>query len=141
NNTNIPDLQYGQAGNNTIIGGFGALDLEKAGGASGNSLVVGRSMTYNDLTASLSPNATATLITNPLANQNVARSVNPCDLIFGLLQFNGTYIGPQSPSQVFQQLSASSSASTSSSGLGTMSATPMVSSLGEMPLPSMTNRM
>jgi hypothetical protein len=130
NNTNIPDVQYGAGGNNTVIGGFGALDLEKAGGASGNSLVVGRSTTYNDLTASLSANATATLITNPLAKQNVARSVNPSDVIFGLMQDNGTYIGPLSPSQVFQQLSDSSSSSTP----GTMSATPMVSPLGQMAL-------
>jgi hypothetical protein len=104
NNTDVSDVQYGQGGNNVVIGGYGALDLEKAGGASGNSLVVGRSPDYNDLTASLTAGATATLITNPLARQNVARSVNPADVIFGLLPENGTYIGPLPASQVFQQL-------------------------------------
>ncbi len=102
NNTNIPDVQYGQGGNNVVIGGYGALDLEKAGGASGNSLVVGRSSEYNDLTASLTAGATATLITNPFAEQNVARSVNPADVIFGLMQGNGVYIGPLSQNQIFQ---------------------------------------
>jgi Ca2+-binding RTX toxin-like protein len=102
NNTDIPDVQYGQGGNNVVIGGYGALDLEKAGGASGNSLVVGRSPDYNDLTASLTAGATATLITNPLAKQDVARSVNPADVIFGLMQSNGEYIGPLPASQVFQ---------------------------------------
>jgi hypothetical protein len=110
NNTNIPDVQYGAGGNNVVIGGFGALDLEKAGGASGNSLVVGRSPDYNDLTASLSAGATATLITNPFAKQNVARSVNPADVIFGLFPGNGTYIGPLPASQVFQQLQMSQTA-------------------------------
>jgi hypothetical protein len=102
NNTDIADVQYGQAGNNVVIGGFGPLELEKAGGASGNSLVEGRSPDYNDLTASLTTGATATLITNPFAQENIARSVNPSDVIFGLLPGNGTYIGPLSPSQVFQ---------------------------------------
>jgi hypothetical protein len=102
NNTNIDDVQYGQGGNNVVVGGFGDLDLEKAGGASGNSLVVGRSSEYNDLTASLTAGATATLITNPFAQQNVARSVNPADVIFGLMQYNGTYIGPLPASQVLQ---------------------------------------
>lgn len=32
NNTNISDVQYGAGGNNLVMGGFGALDLEKAGG-------------------------------------------------------------------------------------------------------------
>ena len=111
NNTNIADVQYGAGGNNVVIGGFGPLNLEKAGGASGNSLVVGRSPNYNDLTASLSAGATATLITNPNAKQNVARSVNPSDVIFGLMQDNGTYIGPLPTSQVFQQFSAPAAAS------------------------------
>jgi hypothetical protein len=101
NNTSIPDVQYGAGGNNVVIGGFGALDLEKAGGASGNSLVVGRSSAYNDLTASLSAGATATLITNPNARQNVARSVNSSDVIFGLSSDNGVYIGPLNPNQIF----------------------------------------
>jgi hypothetical protein len=107
NNTNIADVQYGQGGNNVVIGGYGALDLEKAGGASGNSLVVGRSAEYNDLTASLTAGATATLITNPAAKQNVARSVNPADVIFGLMDNNGVYIGPLPANQVFQQRAAS----------------------------------
>jgi hypothetical protein len=70
-------------------------------------LVVGRSSTYNDLTASLSAGATATLITNPAATQNVARSVNPSDVIFGLLRGNGVYIGPAPVSQVFSDLTSS----------------------------------
>jgi hypothetical protein len=131
NNTNIPDVQYGAGGNNTVIGGFGALDLEKAGGASGNSLVVGRSTIYNDLTASLSAGATATLITNPFARQNVARSVNPSDVIFGLMQDNGTYIGPQSPSQIFQQFSDSSTSASSQ----------LSTPLGQLALPQMSNAM
>jgi serralysin len=122
NNTNIADVQYGAGGNNVVIGGYGALDLEKAGGASGNSLVVGRSPDYNDLTASLSAGATATLITNPNAKHNVARSVNPSDVIFGLMQDNGTYIGPLPASQVFQQFSspAAKVVADSSAELGTM---------------------
>lgn len=122
NNTDISDVQYGQGGNNVVIGGYGALDLEKAGGASGNSLVVGRSADYNDLTASLTAGATATLITNPLARQNVARSVNPADVIFGLLPENGTYIGPLPASQVYQGLQMNvMQASTSSSNQVQMS--------------------
>jgi hypothetical protein len=117
NNTDLPDVQYGQAGNNTVVGGFGDLDLEKAGGASGNSVVVGRSSVYNDLTASLSTGATATLVTNPFAKQNVARSVNPSDVIFGLLQDNGTYIGPLPTNQVIPNLSLRS--------LGSINAMPM----------------
>ncbi len=102
NNTNIPDVQYGAGGNNVVIGGYGALDLEKAGGASGNSLVIGRSPDYNDLTASLTAGATATLITNLDATENVARSVNRADVIYGLRRGNGVYIGPLMPGQVYQ---------------------------------------
>jgi hypothetical protein len=83
NNTTIADVQYGAGGNNMLVGGFGDLDLEKAGGASGNSVAVGRSAHINDLNGSGSTSANCTLIFNPLATENIARSNNPADIILG----------------------------------------------------------
>jgi hypothetical protein len=92
NNTDIADVQYGAGGNNLLIGGFGVLNLEKAGGAAGNSTAIGRSPVFNDLNGAGSTNATTVLIVNPFA-QNVIRTNNPADTVIGA--FGGSvFISP-----------------------------------------------
>jgi RTX calcium-binding nonapeptide repeat (4 copies) len=94
NNTDIPDVQYGAGGNNLLIGGTGPLDLEKAGGASGNSTAIGRSPDYNDLNGSGSTNAVSVLIVNPDAKHNIVRTNNPADLIYGFATGVDTFVSP-----------------------------------------------
>jgi hypothetical protein len=94
NNSNIADVQYGAGGNNLIVGGFGPLDLEKAGGAAGNSVAIGRSFDYNDVNGSGSTNASVVLIVNPFAKQNVVRTNNPADQIFGFRKKHDVFISP-----------------------------------------------
>ncbi len=93
NNTDIPDVQYGQGGNNLLIGGFGAFDLEKAGGAAGNSEAIGRSPVFNDLNGAGSTAATTILIADPHA-KNIFRTNNPADQIFGFDKNRDVFISP-----------------------------------------------
>jgi hypothetical protein len=93
NNTDIPDVQYGAGGNNTLLGGYGALDLEKAGGASGSSIAVGRSREYNDVNGSGSANAQDVLIVNPRA-KNIVRTNNPNDQILGFVNGRDVFVSP-----------------------------------------------
>jgi Ca2+-binding RTX toxin-like protein len=82
NQTNIDDVMYGAGGGNTLIGGFGSLDLEKAGGAANQtSFVYGRSPVYNDLNGSATAGITSILAGTPGAF-NVFRSNSPSDVIF-----------------------------------------------------------
>ncbi len=94
NNSSVPDVQYGAGGNNLLIGGYGELNLEKAGGSAGTSVAIGRSPVYNDLNGSGSANITTTLILNPYAAQNVVRTNNPADVIFGFVENRDTFISP-----------------------------------------------
>lgn len=94
NNSSVPDVQYGAGGNNLLIGGFGALNLEKAGGAAGTSVAIGRSPVYNDLNGSGSANITTTLIVNPFAAQNVIRTNNPADQVYGFIDGRDVFISP-----------------------------------------------
>jgi len=94
NNTNIADVQYGAGGSNFIVGGFGPLNLEKAGGAAGNSVAIGRSHVYNDVTGSGSTSATSILIVNPHAARNVVRTNNPNDRVFGFGKRRDVFISP-----------------------------------------------
>jgi Ca2+-binding RTX toxin-like protein len=94
NNTNIADVQYGAGGNNLLIGGFGPLDLEKAGGAAGNSVAIGRSHVYNDVNGAGSVNATCVLFVNPHAKTNVVRTNNPADQVFGFKDGRDVFISP-----------------------------------------------
>jgi Ca2+-binding RTX toxin-like protein len=82
NNTVIPDVQYGAGGNNLLMGGFGVLDLEKAGGAAGNSTAIGRSPVFNDLNGAGSTAATTVLVSVPCA-ETIFRTNNPADTIVG----------------------------------------------------------
>lgn len=93
NNTDIPDVQYGQGGNNYLVGGFGPFDLEKAGGAAGNSVAIGRSPVFNDLNGAGSTAATTILIAPPGAT-NIFRTNNPADQIFGYEEGSDEFIGP-----------------------------------------------
>ena len=93
NNTDLPDVQYGQGGNNILMGGFGVFDLEKAGGAAGNSVAIGRSPVFNDLTGAGSTNATTILIANPDAD-NIFRTNNPADQIFGFVIGKDEFVSP-----------------------------------------------
>jgi len=94
NNTSIADVQYGAGGNNLLVGGFGPLNLEKAGGAAGTSIAIGRSPIYNDLNGSGSANVTTLLIVNPHAKQNVIRTNNPADSIVGFKKGRDVFISP-----------------------------------------------
>jgi hypothetical protein len=94
NNTDIPDVQYGAGGNNLVIGGFGPLDLEKAGGAAGNSVAISRSARYNDVNGAGSTNANTILIVNPDAEHNVVRTNNPADQVFGFVDDKDVFISP-----------------------------------------------
>jgi hypothetical protein len=84
NNTSIDDAMYGAGGSNVLVGGYGQLDLEKAGGqAATGSIAVGRSPEYNDLNGSGLTATTNTLIfTNPAAH-NIARTNSPTDVVLG----------------------------------------------------------
>jgi hypothetical protein len=87
NTTDIPDVQYGAGGVNVLFGGYGELNLEKAGGgAAGGSIVVGNSPRYNDLNGSGQTGAQNTLVFNRSGAQNIARTNSPSDIIFGLNQ-------------------------------------------------------
>jgi hypothetical protein len=94
NNTRLPDVQYGAGGNNLLIGGRGPLDLEKAGGASGNSVALGRSPRYNDLNGSGTANAISTLIIDPNAHTNIIRTNNPNDQVIGFVDGQDFFVSP-----------------------------------------------
>jgi hypothetical protein len=83
NQTAIDDVMYGAGGTNVLIGGYGQLDLEKAGGAAGTaSVAFGNSPVYNDLTGSGVPGTSTTLVANPRAALNILRSNSPSDQLF-----------------------------------------------------------
>ncbi len=83
NNTSIDDVQYGAGGSNILVGGFGQLDLEKAGGqAATNSIAIGRSPVSNDLNGSGLTTTTTTLIFLA-GNHNIIRTNSPTDVILG----------------------------------------------------------
>lgn len=81
NNTSIPDLQYGAGGQNVLVGGFGPLNLLKAGGAAGNSIAIGRSPGINDLSGSGVPGTSSILVGNAAAVLNVFRTNSAADLL------------------------------------------------------------
>ena len=86
NNSTVDDVMYGAGGSNVLLGGFGQLDLEKAGGqAATGSIAIGRSPVANDLNGSGQTTTTNTLIFagGPHA-KNIARSNSPTDVIIGL---------------------------------------------------------
>jgi hypothetical protein len=115
NNTDIPDVQYGQGGNNVLMGGFGVFDLEKAGGAAGNSVAIGRSPVFNDLNGAGSTNATTILIANPEAT-NIFRTNNPADQLFGFVAGKDELVSPFELISKDKKFTISASISTNGGG-------------------------